>query len=57
MIIDLSKTHHSALGEFEGQTVLGQHGPSPFPCFGSNERGFEPFVTAETGGMAWPMVH
>ena len=44
------------LGEFEGQTVLGQHGPSPPACFGSNERGFEPFLTAETGGKAWPLV-
>ena len=42
------------MGEFEGQTALGHHGPSPAACFGSNERGFEPFVTAEKGGRAWP---
>ena len=44
------------LGEFEGQTVLGQHGPSPSACFGSNKRWFEPFVTAETGRRTWSMV-
>ena len=44
------------LGENGGQTLLGQHRPSLPSCFGSNEMGFEPFVTAETGGRAWPMV-
>ena len=44
------------LGEFEGQTVLRQHGQSLSACFGSNERWFEPFVTAETGRRAWPML-
>ena len=39
-----------------GQPVLEHHGPSPLACFGSNERGLEPFVTAETGRRAWPMV-
>ena len=38
------------------QPVLGHPGPSPPACFGSNERGFKPLVTAETGRRAWPMV-
>ena len=52
----MSPYPHSALGENEGQTVLGHHGPSPSTCFGSNEKGFEPIVTAKTGGRALPMV-
>ena len=36
--------------------VLGHHGPSLSACFGSNERGFEPFDAAERGGKAWPTV-
>ena len=44
------------MAEIRGQPVFEHHGPSPTACFGSNERGFEPFVTAETGGKAWPMV-
>ena len=45
-----------AMAAFKGKPVLGHLRPSPTACFGSNERGFEPFVTAETGGKAWPMV-
>ena len=42
--------------EIRGQPVFGHHRPSLPSCFGSNE-GFESsFVTAETGGRAWPMV-
>ena len=37
-----------------GQPVLGHPGPSPSACFDSYERGFKPFVTAETGRRAWP---
>ena len=39
------------MGEIGGQPVLGHHGPSLPACFGSNERGFEPFVTARTGAQ------
>ena len=46
--IKICNFYNDPLGEFEVQTVLGHHGPSPPTCFGSNERGFEPFVTAET---------
>ena len=47
---------NNLLGENEGQTVLGHHGPSPSTCFGSNDR-FESFlVTAKICGRAWPMV-
>ena len=42
--------------EKDSQPVSGYPGPSPPTSFGSNERGFEPFVTAETGGRAWPRV-
>ena len=44
------------MAEIRGQPVLGHPWPSPSACFGSNERGFEPFVTAETGRRAWPWV-
>ena len=40
------------MAEIRGQSLLGHHGPSPHACFGSNKRGFEPFVAAETGGKA-----
>ena len=41
------------LSEFEGQTVLGHLGLSPPACFGSNNRGFKPFITAKTGRTAF----
>ena len=40
------------MDEFEGQTVLGHHGPSPPACFGSIEWFESSLVTAETGGRA-----
>ena len=42
------------MAEIRGQPLLVHRGPSPPACFGSNDRGFEPFITAETGGRAWP---
>ena len=44
------------MADFRGQPLLGHLGPSPTACFGSNDRGFEPLVTAETGGKARPTV-
>ena len=44
------------MAEIRGQPVLGHPLPSPPAYFGSNDRGFKPFVTAETGGKAWPKV-
>ena len=43
------------MAKIKGQPLLGHHRPSLSTYFGSNERGFEPFVTAETGERAWPM--
>ena len=44
------------MGKIRGHPVLVHPRPSPPTCFGSNE-GFESsFVTATTGGRAWPMV-
>ena len=45
-----------SLGENGRQAVVGHHRLSLLSCFGSNERGFEPFITPKAGVRAWPMV-
>ena len=40
--------------ENRGQPVLEHPRPSPPAYFGSNKRGFEPFITAKTGGRLSP---
>ena len=50
--IEICNFYNDPLGENGGQTIIGNHGASPPSYFGSNARGFEPLVSAETGGKA-----
>ena len=47
------KFQNDPMAEIRGQPVLGHPWPNPPTCFGSNDGGFEPFVTAKTGRRAW----
>ena len=43
--------------KLEGNQSLGTMGQALLPVLGSNDGVFQPFVTAEKGRKAWPMVH